>query len=667
MFDGWLQVGGVEVVNNERARGYALTIGCPFRYQDIPCDTLEGALAALAVEHDLPTPGGYTYDDITSSPWYDNTAPESARFLGVYATGARGIYSSTRSARVTEGITDGGTVGMQKRMTREVRWNVLLLAKGRDALEYGTRWLDAALDPDACGRHGEQCGTTDATYLTDCPPAPEDITRPQAQWETTPRINLWTNPRATAAGVGSWGTVSNGTASNITDFPGDVTTARRFTASSASGVGRMLAPQVGTAMPDTGEPVRVLITVDASAPFTGGYIAVRPTVTAATNEVRLTWSLPGNTIPAGVTTIEAWGNSFPVAAGAASGFIFAGISSEVGATMDVTQILVEGAEGPGAVYFDGSLPDVLPTTDSPTGMALADYAWTGAVDGSTSTWTSGVVVAVPDEAAWLDAVESLTRYLHGLAVVSGPNEGSETDLGEFWMLEMEFVLVAGRPYVYSATRPVTLPTTPSTVIDDVPKNLIPYPSAELAGATAVVVARNYSTNPSVETNTTGWSGAAAVISGTAPGAAFTTARVNEIAANRAWSFKGQISAVPAATSGKSRITLQQDVTPTLTAGTRVSVNIWGAALRIAGTAPTTTIDKLSAGAQWLDAGNVAVGPAIDLGTATVEQFGGTPFSTNRLLPPAGAVKLRVHVDAEVTWTTGSDIRVYADALAVTVP
>lgn len=673
MFDGFLQVGGVEVINNERVRGYAATIDCPFTLRDIPCDTLEPALAAIAEEDGAPAPMPYTYDNIIGSPWYDATVPDvSSRFLGVFATRVAGIYSSTRTAQVTEGITDGGTLGMQRRTTREVRVTGFLLAKGRDALEYGSRWLDAALDPDACGRHGEQCGTTDLSYLTACPPALEDFQGssevPQPDLETWNLVgtNLWTNPRAVAAGVGTWGAVTNGTASNITTFPGPVTSARRYTTTTAGAAARLWCPTLGLATPDNGAPVRVLVTVNASAPITGGFLAARANIAASTGEVRLNWSLPGNTIPAGVSVIEAWGNSFAGAATATSGFVIGGIPPSVGATLDVTEILVEELAGPGAVYFDGSTADT----------ATDRFGWTGAVDGSTSTHEHMTLVPqppvrVPDypdpQAAWLAAIDEMRRYLHNVACVSGPNEGSEIDLYEWWMLEVEFVLVAGRPYVYSLTTPVVLPTTPSTVIDDIPKNLIPYPSAELPAAAAVVVARNYSTNPSVEVNATGWSASVAVISGTAPGAAFTSARVNEIAANRAWSFKGQIAAVPAATSGKSRITIQQDVTPTSLTGVRVSVNIWGAALRLAGTSPGTSIDALSGTAQWMDAANAAVGAPIPLGTATPEQFGGTPFSVSRLLPPAGATKIRVWIDADVTWTTGSDVRVYADALAVTVP
>ena len=462
-FEGYLEFGGVEVVNNERLRGYSRTSACAsFVPKDSPCETLEDALGALAAV-DGGTVEPYTYDNITGAPWYDWTNPDvSSRFFGVFATSIRGDLSSTRSASVTEGIADGGVIGSTRHTSREMRVRVMLLARGEDALEYGVRWLDAMLDADACGRHGDQCGTTDLMMLTACPPA------------------------------------------------------------------RLVDP---TPPVDPEEPAE-----DESD---------------------------------------------------------------------------------------------------------ADYA---------------------------ARINEYQRWLHSVAAVSGPFEveGSKVDVADSWKIEMEFVLVAGRPWVYSRTRPVDLPTTPSTIVDDIPKNLIPYPSAEIQDATPVVVARNYSTNPSVEVNATGWTAAVSAISGTAPAAYFTSGRVSEIAANRAWSFKGQIVQSGAA-AGRSVITLSQTVTPDLSVpNTRISVNIWGAALSILGGA-NTVIHGLDSYAQWLDAANAAVGPLIKIGGAEPDQFGGHPFRMTGMLPPAGATKIRVWVWADVSWGAGSDVRVYADALAVSVP
>jgi len=445
-YDGWIRFGGNEIVNNERARGISQTAACPMYWLKGPrCETLQEAL-----EHPP-----YNAANLPDAPWYDlSMADVSGRFFGVFALSVTGLKDSTRAASVTEGVDDGAVIGRTRKASRQVRVRAVLLARGQDALEYGVAWLNAALDPGACGQHGAGCGATDLEYLTDCPPE------------------------------------------------------------------------------------------------------------------------------------------------------------------------------------------------------------------------RGVVET---DAEYQARVEPYRRFLHGVAVTSGPIERELMNVGEFWGQVFEWTFTAGRPWVYSATRPVSLPITPTVVIQDIPYNLAPYPSAELTTAGAVDVATNYSANPSLETNATGWAATAALLSGTAPAAYFTSGRVTgELAANGTASFRARIlgNGSTEVASSAARIITEHDVAITPGAQ-RVSFTGWAAALIVAGAA-ASSVDVMRAEAQWY-VGAVATGAPVDLGSASPAEISGRVFALKSAAPPAGATSVRIRFIYEVTWRSSataannSDIRLYSDAAGVTVP
>lgn len=445
-YDGWLRFGGNEVVNNERARGISQSVTCPMYWlKGARCETLQDAL------QDAP----YTAANLPDAPWYDLSMPDvSGRFFGVFALSVVGLKDSTRSASVTEGIDDGAVIGRTRKGSRQVRARLLLLARGQDALEYGVAWLNASLEPGACGQHGAGCGTTDLEYLTDCPPA------------------------------------------------------------------------------------RELLETDAE---------------------------------------------------------------------------------------------------------------------------------------YQARVEPYRRFLHGVAVTSGPLERELMNVGEFWGQIFEVTFTAGRPWIYSSTRPVSLPITPTVVIQDTPYNLAPYPSAELASAGVVDVATNYSANPSVETNATGWAATAAALSGAAPAAYFTSGRVTgELAANGAASFRARVLGNGSTEVASSKARVITEHTVAITPGAqRVSFTGWAAALIVTGAA-VSSVDVMRAEAQWY-VGGVATGAPVDLGTASPSEISGRVFALKSAAPPAGATSVRVRFIYEVTWRSSataannSDIRLYSDAVGVTIP
>lgn len=431
-YEGWFRFGGNEVVNNERARGIANTADCPMFWLKGPgCDSLQAALG------DAP----YLAENLPDAPWYDLSMPDvSGRFYGVFALSAAGLNDSTRSASVVEGIDDGGVIGRTRKGTRSVRVRAILLARGRDALDYGVAWLNAVLDPDACGQHGTGCGSTDLEFFTDCPPERE---------------------------------------------------------------------------------------------------------------------------------------------------------------------LEESAE---------------------------DYAV---------------------------RVDGYRRFLHGVTVTSGPLERDLMTKGGFWAQVFEWTYTAGRPWVYSATREVDLPVTPTIVIQDTPYNLVPYPSAELPGEN-VTAATNYSLNPSVETNATGW---ATGVEGAITAGMVTSGRVTgELTAVGAASFRAVFTATGAsAAPGGFWINQEVDISAR-PQNARVSVNLWSAELLMAG-APVRADIEIAA--YWRSSAGGPVLRTDVLGTVPVN---GGALSTRSLEPPQGATHLLVRATARMaSWNAGTVVRLYADALAVTVP
>jgi hypothetical protein len=383
----------------------------------------------------------YTSGNISDAPWYDADVEASQRFYGVYIITIENLNSSTRTASVTEGILDGGAVGLVRHATREVRTRALLVAEGDDALEYGLAWLSSALATDDCSTHGSTCGAADLSFFAYCPDAPD----PQAP-------------------------------------------------------------------PD--------------------------------DDGRDTWD-----------------------------------------------------------------------------MEL--YA---------------------------------PRFLHGVTVTSGPlveqylRSSNHRHVGYI----VEWTMVAATPWVYGVTNEVTVTASAPIVVQDIPFNLMPYPSAELSAGT-VVVQTNYSTNPSVETDATGW-----VASGVTITPAPTGARSTEVAAHGAASFKVSVTTTNSGANGSIRA--YQDVTlPAESAGERFSVTEWGFMALVSGTA---ALGALTLTIQWMNASN-AVLSAVDVGTGMAS---GGAISAVGLTRPAGATKARVWMTGNVTsWSTGAVINLFADALALTSP
>lgn len=169
-FDGFLSMGGTELVNAARTMAYinSLAPDLPFVHTTDDWDTLQEALG------DSP----YTDPLADDAEWVSPDDTSTQDFYGLYPLSIEGISDSTLAAEVTQGILDGGFINAQRNATRAIRVHGILVAKNDLALEAGMTWLRNALADAGCGNHLDLCGSTDLRYFLAKPPADPDALYP---------------------------------------------------------------------------------------------------------------------------------------------------------------------------------------------------------------------------------------------------------------------------------------------------------------------------------------------------------------------------------------------------------------------------------------------------------------------------------------------------------
>lgn len=630
MYEGYLSLGGNELLNSERARLVAENAKCPMSW--FKGDRCEGMQAV----------DGTDYGDVTLAPWYDPVLPESARFYGAYGVSVSGIPDSTAGAGVTQSLGAGGTIGASRDATRDVRVKAMLTAEGSDALDYGMAWLGSVLKPGACGQHAGECGLTDLAFWAACPP--QRGTAYDYGVVTETRRNLFDNPRGSSTSSAFWGTPANGAYSLRTDMTGEVQTAVRWTASAtSSGAIRM----IGGASTPSSAPITFKARVRLSQAMTLT-VNARPNIASATNQV----TLATLNLPAGVSEIDLTAASFTAAAGANSGVVILPGTVLVGATVDLTRVMISAT---GGEYFDGSTNPVYDDQD----MIVGQYAWVSTADGSDSTYSTRTRTdRAQTDAEWLISQNAHRRYLHDVAKTYGPYITEEFESGPVKAYMVEFVITAERPWVFSPTFEIDLPSVLPVVVQDIPFNLAKYPSAELANPAPLLVATNYSTNPSVETDATGWTVAAS--GGTLTTAMLSGARDNGLAAVGSWSYK--VSFVPTGSGSNGWFGAEQVVTVPEISGSPVSVTEWAAAVVTVATGLTLGVRTLTL--VWRNVSNTVLRTDV-IGTGPVA---GGAIAGTLISPPAGATNCIVRHQVAVTaFTSASRAALYVDALALSRP
>lgn len=147
----YLCMGGTEIANDARTFTYITNLGLPNAIISTTCP------CQLYDE-------GYSFPDADPAPWYESTRPESADFLGFYATEMRlePVLGRSTNARVL-----GGSVIGANRMThRLLPVTGIMLARSALGMAYGERWLSEVLRGSMCS---EGCASDDIEILPACP------------------------------------------------------------------------------------------------------------------------------------------------------------------------------------------------------------------------------------------------------------------------------------------------------------------------------------------------------------------------------------------------------------------------------------------------------------------------------------------------------------------
>lgn len=137
-WDGYFSLGGVEIANLERFLSYVESIGQTLPVVDDRLDEVRGTHTTFG---DNP----YTTPVDDRAPWVDLDDPVTQRFLGMQILSVDGIDESTKTASTTESLGKGGTVGVDRDGSREMRFTGLLVGLDAEAVQAGITWLERAL------------------------------------------------------------------------------------------------------------------------------------------------------------------------------------------------------------------------------------------------------------------------------------------------------------------------------------------------------------------------------------------------------------------------------------------------------------------------------------------------------------------------------------------
>jgi len=164
MFDGYLALGGTEIINSERLKAYVAHVlpTLPLSSSCCDCDTLAEFLG------DAP----YTSPLQDEPPWWSPFRTESSDFLGVLPLSLEGFDNSTREVGIVQTTGDGSVAGRPRLGSREMRATALLVATTEKGLDLGMSWLRDALAGSGCAEG--DCSGDDLCYLAACPEICED-------------------------------------------------------------------------------------------------------------------------------------------------------------------------------------------------------------------------------------------------------------------------------------------------------------------------------------------------------------------------------------------------------------------------------------------------------------------------------------------------------------
>lgn len=165
MYQGYLALGGVELINAERTAAYVL--------HQAPRIGLKpdggNGLTHVALE-DKP----YESPAVDEASWFNRFDGATDRFYGMVPLSIDGIGDSTYTATVVESTTAGGTTLSGRSGTRTIKVSGLLVSADELAAEAGLTWLRNALESAECSRD-DACGGADLVYFLAQPDVCADL------------------------------------------------------------------------------------------------------------------------------------------------------------------------------------------------------------------------------------------------------------------------------------------------------------------------------------------------------------------------------------------------------------------------------------------------------------------------------------------------------------
>lgn len=138
MYDGYLALGGVEILNRARTSAYLQS-------------NLGGRVEILCDDADLRAGLGHgAYTSTSTAPWSTGGRLAGRRFLGLYPGKLTGAEDSTRRVDVTELTGDGAVMTSPRYGSLEMRFVASAFAMDEEAMEEGIAWLRQSLSNDGC-------------------------------------------------------------------------------------------------------------------------------------------------------------------------------------------------------------------------------------------------------------------------------------------------------------------------------------------------------------------------------------------------------------------------------------------------------------------------------------------------------------------------------------
>jgi hypothetical protein len=189
MWNGYLSLGGNEVINVARTQAYVDAGYVPAGVNVQNCDACD-TLPELLGEKPYASPL------IDQAPWFESGNPDTWDFAGILPLEITGAEGSTRTATVNELITDGGSVSGVRYASRTVAVTALLIGKTTCSVEAGLAWLSQALGGSKCSgprpSGGSACSGDEMCMLTCCPDEVADSPVPGRLATTELPVYNWT-------------------------------------------------------------------------------------------------------------------------------------------------------------------------------------------------------------------------------------------------------------------------------------------------------------------------------------------------------------------------------------------------------------------------------------------------------------------------------------------